>query len=108
MLLMRGPPFLASSSPQDESVRLADKGLRDSPLFRQGLAKSLQMFDEARGGEVFVQSDIFMKQIKFTVDLERYAAILLECGGKTIEREHNSARTIPERLRGCFFGDDEF
>ncbi len=66
------------------------------------------MFGETPGGEVFVHPNIFTKQIKFTVDLERYAAILLECGGKTIEREHNSARTIPERLHGCFFGDDEF
>ena len=66
------------------------------------------MFGETRGGEVFVQPNILTKQIKFTVDLERFAAILLECGGKTIEREHNSARTIPERLRGCFFGGNEF
>ena len=66
------------------------------------------MFGETPGGEVFVQPNIFTKQIKFTVELERYAAILLECGGKTIEREHNSVRTIPERLHGCFFGDDEF
>ena len=66
------------------------------------------MFGETSGGEVFVQSNIFTKQIKFTVDLERHAAILLECGRKTIEREHNSARTIPQRLHGCFFGDDEF
>lgn len=66
------------------------------------------MFDETPGGEVFVQSNIFTKQIKFIVDLEWCAAILLERAGKTIEREHNSARTIPERLHGCFFGDDEF
>ena len=66
------------------------------------------MFGETRGGEVFLQPHVLMKQIKFTIDLERYATILLECGGKTIEREHNSARTIPEHLRGCLFGNDEF
>ena len=66
------------------------------------------MFDETPCGEVFVQSNIFTKQIKFIVDLKWCAAILLERAGKTIEREHNSACTIPERLRGCFFGGDEF
>ena len=58
--------------------------------------------------EILAQTHVLAKQIKFTIDLERYAAISVECGGKTIEREYNSTRTIPERLRGCFFGDDEF
>jgi hypothetical protein len=51
------PPFLASS-----------KEPLDSPLFCQGRTKTSQMFGETRGGEVFVQSNIFTKQIKFTVD----------------------------------------
>jgi len=42
-------------------------GLLDSPSFHQGRAKSSQMFGETPGGEVFVQPNIFTKQIKFTV-----------------------------------------